>query len=80
MSPGWQRVASRLGIDDSFGDAVDALAETLRIELKGEAARRVTEGIGQVAEAEAQAEIAVARAGEAPCLDCRARSRRRAGP
>jgi hypothetical protein len=66
LSPGLQRVASRLGIDDSFADAVDALAETLRIELKDEAARRVTEGIGQVAEAEAQAAIALAQAGKAP--------------
>jgi hypothetical protein len=66
LSPGLQRVASRLGIDDSFDDAVDALSETLRIELKDEAVRRVTEGSGQVAEAEAQAAIALAQAGKEP--------------
>lgn len=68
MSPGLQRVASRLGIDDSFADAVDALSETLRIELRDEAVRRVTEGIGQVAEAQTQTAIALARAGKEPIL------------
>jgi hypothetical protein len=66
LSPGLGRVAARLGIDDSFDDAVDALSETLRIELKDEAIRRITEGIGQVAEAEAQAAIALAQAGKEP--------------
>ncbi len=66
LSPGLARVAARLGIDDSFDDAVDALRETLRIELKDEAIRRITEGIGQVAEAEAQAAIALAQAGKGP--------------
>lgn len=66
LSPGLERVACRLGIDDSFEDAVDALQETLRIHLVGEASRRITEGIGQVAEAEAQAAIALAQAGKEP--------------
>ena len=66
LSPGLQRVASRLGIDDSFADAVDALSETLRSELRDEAVRRVTEGIGQVAEAQTQAAIALAQAGKEP--------------
>jgi hypothetical protein len=66
LSPGLQRVACRLGIDDSFGDAVDALRETLRIELVTEADRRISEGIGQVAEDEAQALIARAKAGQEP--------------
>jgi ribosomal protein L34E len=66
LSPGLQRVACRLGIADSFGDAVDALRETLRIELATEADRRITEGIGQVAEDEAQALIARAQAGKEP--------------
>lgn len=68
LSPGLQRVASRLGIDNSFEDAGDALSETLHIELRDETGRRVTEGIGQVAEAEAQAAIALARAGKEPLL------------
>ena len=66
LSPGLERVACRLGIEDSFGDAADALSETLRIELDNEAIRRVAEGIGQVAEEEAQGAIALARVGEAP--------------
>jgi hypothetical protein len=66
LSPGLERVACRLGIDDSFDEAVDALEETLRISLADEAMRRVTEGIGQVAEAEAQAAIALAQAGKDP--------------
>lgn len=66
LSPGLQRVACRLGIDDSFGDAVDALYETLRIEVPNEADRRISEGIGQVAEDEAQALIALAQAGKEP--------------
>lgn len=66
LSPGLARVACRLGIDDSFKDAVDALGETLRIEVAGEAVRRITEGIGQVAEAEAQAAIALVQRGKDP--------------
>lgn len=66
FSPGLQRVASRLGIEDSFDDAVDALNEALRIDVAGEPLRRVTEGIGQVAETEAQAAIARVKAGKDP--------------
>lgn len=66
LSPGLQRVGSRLGIDDSFEDAVDALFETLRIALKDEAVRRVSEGIGQVAEAQAQAAVTLAQSGKEP--------------
>ncbi len=66
LSPGLERVACRLGIDDSFGEAADVLDETLRILLADEALRRVTEGLGQVAEAEAQAAIALAQGGFDP--------------
>lgn len=66
LSPGLERVACRLGIEDSFEEAADALLETLRIELPDETERRVTEGIGQVAESEAQAAIALAQAGRDP--------------
>ena len=66
LSPGLMRVACRLGIDDAFEDAADAVQETLRITLQDEGIRRVTEGIGQVAEAEAQAAIALAQAGKEP--------------
>lgn len=66
LSPGLERVACRLGIEDSFEEAADTLFETLRIELPDETERRVTEGIGRVAEAEAQAAIALAQAGKDP--------------
>ncbi len=66
LSPGLARVACRLGIDDPFGEASDALFETLRVELADEVLRRVTEGIGAVAEAEAQAAVTLAQVGKEP--------------
>jgi hypothetical protein len=66
LSPGLERVACRLGIEDSFEEATDALFETLRIELPDETERRVTERIGQVAEEELQDAIALAQAGKDP--------------
>jgi hypothetical protein len=66
LSPGLERVACWFGIDDSFEEAAQAVHETLRIELPDETERRVTEAIGQVAEAEAQAAIALAQAGKDP--------------
>jgi hypothetical protein len=66
LSPGLARVACRLGIEDSFGEAADALEETLRVDVAREAIRRVTEGIGQVAEAEEQAAMTRAQGGYAP--------------
>jgi hypothetical protein len=66
LSPGLARVACRLGIEDSFGEAADALAETLRVDVAREGTRRITEGIGQVAEAEEQAAMARAQAGRDP--------------
>ena len=69
LSPGLARVACRLGIEDSFAEAADALGETLRVNLAREADRRITEGIGQVAEDEEQAAIARAHAGRAPLAE-----------
>lgn len=66
LSPGLARVACRLGIEDSFGEAVDALGETLRVDVAREAMRRITEGIGAVAEAEEQAAMAKAQTGRDP--------------
>lgn len=66
FSPGLERVASRLGIADSFEIAGDILHEVLRIEVVTETTRRVTEATGKVAEAEAQAAIALAKAGREP--------------
>ena len=37
LSPGLGRVACRLGIEDSFGEAADALHETLRVDVAREA-------------------------------------------
>jgi hypothetical protein len=63
LSPGLSRVACRLGIEAAFAPATDVLYETLRVDVPDEAVRRITEGIGQVAEAEQQAAIALAQAG-----------------
>ena len=65
LSPGLARVACWFGIDDSFQEGAAALHETLRIDVKDEPTRRITEGIGQVAEAEAQAWVTRAQAGQA---------------
>jgi len=69
LSPGLARVACRLGIEDSFGETADALQETLRVDVPREAIRRITEGIGQVAEDEEQAAIRRAQAGHAPLAE-----------
>jgi hypothetical protein len=69
LSPGLARVACRVGIEDGFGTAADLLKETLRVDVATEAVRRVTEGIGAVAEAEEQAWVAQAQAGQAPPPD-----------
>ena len=69
LSPGLSRVASRLGIEDAFGEGADVLAEALGIDVATESVRRITEGLGEVAEAEQQAMVAAARAGEIPPLD-----------
>ena len=66
LSPGLARVACRLGIEDSFGEAADALEETLRVDVAREATRRITEGIGQVAEDEEHAAMIRAQAGRDP--------------
>jgi hypothetical protein len=66
LSPGLARVACRLGIEDSFGEAADALAETLRVDVAREGTRRITEGIGAVAEVEEQAAMARAQDGHDP--------------
>jgi hypothetical protein len=69
LSPGLSRVAARLGLEDAFGEGVDVLADTVGVEVAKEGMRRITEGIGAVAEAEQQALIAAARHGEIPPLD-----------
>jgi hypothetical protein len=66
LSPGLSRVACRLGIEEAFAPAAEILAETLRVDVPEEAVRRITEGIGAVAEAEQQAAIAAAQAAAEP--------------
>jgi hypothetical protein len=68
-SPGLARVACRVGIEAGFGSAADLLHETLRVDVATEAVRRVTEGIGAVAEAEQQAMMEHAREGRPPPPD-----------
>lgn len=69
LSPGLARVAGRVGIEAAFGPAAGLLRETLRVEVAEAAVRRVTEGIGAVAEAEQQAAMEQAEAGRAPPSD-----------
>src|SRR5688572_2462199 len=66
LSPGLSRVACRLGIEAAFAPAAELLYETLRVDVPAEAVRRITEGIGQVAEAEQQAAMAAAQAAQEP--------------
>ena len=66
LSPGLSRVACRLGIEEAFAPAAEILAETLRVDVPEEAVRRITEGIGAVAEAEQQAAMAAAQAAQEP--------------
>jgi len=69
LSPGLSRVACRLGIAGSFAAAAGHLADILRVAVPAEAVRRVTEGVGAVAEAEQQALVAQARRGQPPAAD-----------
>ena len=69
LSPGLARVACRVGIEAGFGSAADLLHETLRVDVATEPVRRVTEGIGAVAEAEQQALMTQAQAGQPPPAD-----------
>jgi hypothetical protein len=66
LSPGLSRVACRLGIEEAFAPAAEILYETLRVHVPDEAVRRITEGIGRVAEAEQQAAMAAAQADHEP--------------
>ena len=69
LSPGLARVVCRVGVEAGFGSAADLLEETLRVAVATETVRRVTEGIGAVAEAEEQAAIALAEVGQPPPPD-----------
>jgi hypothetical protein len=64
IAPALGRVVCRAGLEGSFGAAADQVAETLGVVLPEEAVRRLTEGVGAVAEAEQQARIAQAQRGD----------------
>jgi len=66
LSPGLARVACRVGLEEAFAPAAAILYETLRVDVPDEGVRRITEGIGQVAEAEQQAALAAAQAAQEP--------------
>ena len=68
LSPGLSRVACRLGIEEAFAPAAEVLWETLQVAVPAESVRRITEGLGAVAEAEQQAAMAQARGGADPPL------------
>ena len=62
--PSLQQAAARLGVEVSFGQAAAALTEAVHLPVPEEDIRRVTEGIGAVAEAEQQAAVQRVRRGE----------------
>jgi len=72
LSSGLSRVASRLGLEDAFGEGVDVLAEAVGVDVAKEGMRRITEGIGAVAEGEQQPLMAAARRDEIPPLEAAA--------
>jgi len=55
LSPGLLRVACREGIEGGFVDTGDRVGESVGVTIDDEVLRRLTEGIGAVAEAEVQA-------------------------
>ncbi len=63
LSPTLLRAVCRLGIETSFEEAMDAARETLGVTVATETARRDTEGIGAVTEADQQADVDAARQG-----------------
>ncbi len=64
LSPALLRVVCRLGIAASFEEALDVVQETLGVSVPAETARRATESIGAVAEADQQAGMAAVREGQ----------------
>jgi hypothetical protein len=66
LSPALLRAVCRLGIEASFEEAMDAVRDTLGVRVPDETARRATEGIGAVAEADQRADVDAARQGRAP--------------
>lgn len=63
LSPLLRRAVCRLGIEASFETAMDAAHDLLGVTVPAETARRETEGMGAVAEADQQADMNAARQG-----------------
>ena len=64
LSPGLLRVVCREGIEGSFEDTAERVAEAVGVTVSDEVVRRMTEGLGAVAEAEVQAAIARVQRGQ----------------
>ncbi len=62
LSPGLLRVVCREGIEGGFVDTGDRVVESVGVTIDDEVLRRLTEGIGAVAEAVAEAEVQAAMA------------------
>jgi len=58
LSPGLLRVVCREGIEGGFADTVERVVESVGVTVDDEVVRRLTEGIGAVAEAEVQTAMA----------------------
>jgi hypothetical protein len=58
LSPGLLRVVCREGIEGGFEDTVERVAEAVGVTVSDDVVRRMTEGIGAVAEAQTQAAMA----------------------
>lgn len=66
LSPGLARVVCRDSLVQPFAQAVEGVAEALGVQVSAEVARRTTEALGAVAEAEVQAAMERVAHGQAP--------------
>jgi len=72
LSPGLLRVVCREGIEGGFVDTGDRVVESVGVTIDDEVLRRLTEGIGAVAEAEVQAAMARVARGQSAWTDAEA--------
>lgn len=66
LSPGLARVVCRESLVQPFEQAVESVAEAVGVHVSAEVARRTTEALGAVAEAQVQAAMARVAHGQAP--------------
>jgi Uncharacterised protein family (UPF0236) len=64
LSPGLVRVVCREGIEGGFENTTERVAEAVGVTVSDEVVRRMTEGMGAVAEAEVQAALARVQRGQ----------------